>query len=322
MTDHLRISRRDFVRGSLLAAGAFTVPGMLAACSKKAPPATARSLAELVNARKAAGVKQGLSVFLGGEDYVQTIPAYVAFGMTDTAGLPVIGSLATVWLAEGAGGEGMPLGPFSAPWAPYSKPDAPPPAPQGLNHLDEATFAQPGVWQMLVEVQTKDGRVLGTSAIQVKTTGKTDTRVPGERAIASQTPTVDNPRGVHPICTRTPPCPFHKVTLAKALTLGKPTAFIVATPKFCMSRTCGPNLEELILVADQVGDRASFVHAEVYRSDKAADIQRQVGSPTFQQWGFQSEPWLFLMDRTGVISKRFEGPVVAPIIQPAVQPLL
>ncbi len=321
MTDHLRISRRDFVRGSLLAAGALTVPQLFAACSKKAAPAMARSLAELVAVRKAEGVKQGLSVFLGGEDYVQTIPEYVAFGMTDTAGLPVIGSNATVWIAQGAGGEGVPLGPFSAPWAPYSKPDAPPPAPQGLNHL-EATFAQPAVWQTLVEVQTKDGRVLGTSAIQVKATGKTDTRVPGERAIGSQTPTVENARGVHPICTRVPPCPFHKVTLAEALTLGKPTAFIVATPKFCMSRTCGPNLEELILVADQVGDRASFVHAEVYRSDKAEDIQRQVGSPTFQQWGLQSEPWLLLIDRTGVISKRFEGPVVAPIIQPAMQPLL
>src|SRR5437763_10855623 len=218
MTDHLRISRRDFVRGSLLAAGALTFPGLLAACSKKVPSATARSLAELVAARKAEGAKQGLSVFLGGEDYVQTIPDYIAFGMTDIAGQPVLGSNATVWIAEGAGGEGVPLGPFSAPWAPYSKPDAPPPAPQGLNHL-EATFAQSAVWQMLVEVQTKDGRLLGTSAAQVKATGKTDTRVPGERAIASQTPTVDNARGVHPICTRVPPCPFHKITLAKALML-------------------------------------------------------------------------------------------------------
>src|SRR5207245_10145490 len=132
--------RRASVSGSLRAAGALTVPGLLAACAKKAP-ATARSLAELVNARKAAGVREGLSVFLGGEDYVQTIPEYVAFGMTDTAGLPLIGSIATVWLAQGAGGEGMPLGPFLAPWAPYSKRDPPAPAPQGLNHV-EATFAQ------------------------------------------------------------------------------------------------------------------------------------------------------------------------------------
>src|SRR5207244_1122522 len=153
-----------------------------------------------------------------------------------------------------------------------------------------------------------------TSAIQVKATGQTSTRVAGQRPIASQTPTVDNARGVHPICTRTPPCPFHKITLAKALTLGKPTAFIVATPRFCMSRTCGPNLEELIAVANEIGDRATFVHAEVYKDDKEAPA-KQIASPTFAQWGFQSEPWLFLIERTGVISKRFEGPVVASIIR-------
>jgi hypothetical protein len=316
------LSRREFVRGSLLVAGALTVPQLLAACSKKsAPPTTAGSLAELLNARKRAGAAQGLSVFLGGEDYIKTISNYVAFGMAEQAGQPIIGSNATVWVAQGAGGEGAPRGPFTADWAPYTKPDAPPLAPQGLNHA-EFSFDQPGVWQMLVEVQTTSGRVLGTSAIQVKETGKASTRVPDQRAIASQTPTVGDARGVHPICTRTPPCPFHQITLAKALTLSKPTAFFVGTPKFCMSRTCGPNLEELIGVANEVGDRVSFVHAEVYRSDKAEDIQRQAASPTFAQWGFQSEPWMFLIDRNGIIAKRFEGPVVKPIIMTALQPLI
>jgi hypothetical protein len=112
------------------------------------------------------------------------------------------------------------------------------------------------------------------------------------------------------------------VTLAGAIASAKPTAFIVATPKFCMSRTCGPNLEELIAVAREIGDRANFVHVEVYRSDNAEDIQRQAVSPTYAEWKMQSEPWLFLIDRQGKISSRFEGPIVASTIRSAFEPLV
>jgi hypothetical protein len=165
-------------------------------------------------------------------------------------------------------------------------------------------------------------RLVGTSAIQVKPSSGASTLLPGQRAIRSETPTVDSARGVDPICTRTPRCAFHQMTLAQAIASNKPTAFIVATPKYCMSRTCGPNLKELIAVARETGARANYVHAEVYRSDEAEDIQRQAVSATFSEWKLQSEPWLFLIDADGKVAERFEGPLVASSIHATLEPLL
>lgn len=315
------LSRREFVRAATVAVGAIAFPGVLGACSKDAAPKQARSLKELVDARVAAGAKRGLSVFLGGEDYVEAIPNYVAFGLVRDQAGPITGAEAKVWLAAGVAGEGPPSGPVSAPWGGYAKPDAPLPAPQGVNAAD-LTFDRAGVWQMLVEVESQGSRLIGTSAIQVKPAGGASTLLPGQGALRTKTPTAKDPRGVRPICTRTPACGFHKLTLADALDSGKPTAFIIAAPKYCMSRTCGPNLEELIAVAREFGDRANFVHAEVYRSDKPEDIQRQIVSPAYLEWKLQSEPWLFLIGRDGEIAQRFEGPIVASSIRPALEPLL
>lgn len=321
MTPFSDLSRREFVRAAVFTAGAVALPGVLAACSKGTAPQQARSLKELVDARLASGAKKGLSIFLGGEDYVEAIPNYVAFGIVRDKAGPITGVEAKVWIAAGAAGEGAPAGPVTAPWGVYAKPDAPLPAPQGVNAA-ELTFDRAGVWQMLVEVESAGSRLIGTSAIQVKPEPGASTLLPAQRALASKTPTAKDPHGVRPICTRTPPCDFHEATLAEAITSGKPTAFIIAAPKYCMSRTCGPNLEELIAVARETGDRANFVHAEVYRSDKPEDIQRQVVSPTYLEWKLQSEPWLFLIGSNGKITRRFEGPIVASTIRSALEPLL
>lgn len=95
-------------------------------------------------------------MFLGGEDYIEGIANYVAFGLAPTQAQPVSGAAAKVWIASGAEGEGEPRGPFDAPWGPYTKPDAPSPAPQGVNAA-ALTFDEAGVWQMLVEVETSGG---------------------------------------------------------------------------------------------------------------------------------------------------------------------
>lgn len=318
MSPPTELSRREMLRASIFATGALALPSVLAACSKEpSTSSTPRTLDELTQARVAAGATEGLSVFLAGEDYVSGANNYVAFGLVE-GNAPIMDAEATVWISTFGG---LPEGPFSAPWGGYAKPDAPAPAPQGINATD-LRFGQPVIWQALVEVAAQGKRVVGTTVIPVKAVADASTRTVGERSLPSATPTVGRPRGVDPICTRTPACAFHEITLADAIASGKPTAFIVATPRFCMSRTCGPNLEELILVAETIGDRANFVHAEVYRSDDPDDIRRQVVSPTFLAWSFQTEPWLFLIDPDGIIADRFEGPIVASTIQPALERLL
>ncbi|MGH2769690.1 MAG: TlpA family protein disulfide reductase, partial [Actinomycetota bacterium] len=294
---------------------------VLEGCSK-GTSGTARSVVGLLDTREAMGARGGLDVSLAGGDYVAEPDNYLAFGLIRRRGAPIAGADALVWLVPSADPQ-APVGvqgPFAAPWYSYAKPDPGGPV-RGIN-ATEVRFGRPGVWTLVAEATTSNGALLGSAALQVKAKEAADTLIPGERALPSQTPTVADHRGVEPICTRQPPCDMHRVTLADAVAAGKPVAFTVGTPRFCRSRVCGPNLEELIVVSHEVGDRITFVHAEVYRDDQTQTIINQLAAPTFVEWGLQSEPWLFLIDRSGLIVSRFEGPLTAAQIRVATKPLL
>ena len=118
-----------------------------------------------------------------------------------------------------------------------------------------------------------------------------------------ETPTVDDDQGFDTICTRTPDaCPFHSVTLTEALAAGRPVAYYVGTPAFCSTGSCGPALEALIEAASQFGDQISFVHAEVFSDDLAAEISEAVLAV-----GMFYEPALFITDGNGVIRERLDA---------------
>ena len=117
------------------------------------------------------------------------------------------------------------------------------------------------------------------------------------------TPTFDNNREVKPICTRIPdPCPFHAVTLTEALKLGVPVAYLVGTPAHCQTGTCSPALDGLIEVGSRIGDRAVFIHAEIY-SDEAATVI----APAVKALNLTFEPVLFIVDANGKIVERLDA---------------
>jgi hypothetical protein len=126
---------------------------------------------------------------------------------------------------------------------------------------------------------------------------------PGRPLPPFDTPTVDDARGVDPICTREPePCPFHEVTLTDALAAGKPVVYIVGTPAFCQTGTCAPALESIIDVQDQFGDQFTFVHAEVYTDNTATEP-----APAVDAARLTYEPALFVTDASGVVTERLDA---------------
>ncbi|HEY8201926.1 MAG TPA: hypothetical protein VII47_11285, partial [Actinomycetota bacterium] len=274
----------------------------------------------LLDARVGDGAKPGLDVFQGGSNHLAGMPTYVAFGL-GAEGSPSFGTDATIWLVPDPASGGTGSGPLPARYHAYAHPDGPPPLPQGV-HSAIVTFDRPGIWYLVADAVAGGGRRAGWAAFEVYPKERSTTPYPGQPAIPSETPTVGDHRGVNPICTRNPACDMHQVTLASALRSGKPVAFTIGTPAFCQSRVCGPNLDELIAVEKDVGSRAVFVHAEVYRDDKPETIQRQDVGPTFREWGLNSEPWLFLIDRKATVASRFEGPLTADQIKVALNALL
>jgi hypothetical protein len=325
------VDRRSFLRIGAGALGAVAAPALLSACRKtdtagsggsskpspaKGPP---EAVQELLDSRVQAGAATGLEVYQGGAGYLAGMPSYIGF-VIGLKGVPSWGHDATVWLVPDADVKGAQVGPLPAPYHAYAKPGTAE-SPQGVLGAT-ATFDRPGVWYLVAEAKVEGKRRVGWGAYQAIPKEASKVPYPGQPALRTETPTVADHRGVEPICTREPPCDLHRVSLASALGSGKPVLFEVGTPRFCASRTCGPNLDELVAVRDQVGDKAAFIHAEVYVNDKLDTVSRQETTPAFREWGLESEPWLFVVDRRGAIAARFEGPLTATQIKEALTPLL
>jgi len=156
----------------------------------------------------------------------------------------------------------------------------------------------PGIYYLLVE-----GGPEGGAAFQVMEPGSVAVPSPGTAMPPFDTPTVDDARGVDPICTRTPdPCPFHDVTLTEALLAGKPVAYLIGTPAFCQTGTCAPALESMIAVQDRFGDTFTWVHAEVYTDNTAT-----VPTDAVAAANLSFEPSLFVIGADGMVIERLDA---------------
>ncbi|HYZ93061.1 MAG TPA: hypothetical protein VFA34_11835 [Actinomycetota bacterium] len=164
-------------------------------------------------------------------------------------------------------------------------------------------FDTPGVWG--VDVRADGKRSQG--AFQVLSRKQARSPLVGEEAIGSESPTVDDARGVDPICTRKPRCSMHELTIAQALDAGKPAVVTFGTPRFCTSRTCGPVVDIVEDQAKRVGDAASFVHVEVWRNDDDSVNKPGGEAPAFAEWKLGTEPWVYFIGADGVIADRWLG---------------
>lgn len=163
-------------------------------------------------------------------------------------------------------------------------------------YVAQATFPQPGAWKAILLVKGKKVPF----AVQVKPTAEAPTI--GAAAPRAASPTKANRLGVNPICTRQPACPLHAVSLSDVIGTGKLVAAMFATPALCQSQYCGPVLDELLKVVTRYQDRVTFVHTEIYTSNRGATL-----APTVQAWNIPGEPWLFTIDGAGTIKGRIDG---------------
>jgi hypothetical protein len=180
-------------------------------------------------------------------------------------------------------------------------------------YVVEAVFEQPGTYQG--QVLTRGARV--PIALEVKPAAEEP--VVGSMASRAPSPTKQNPLGVDPICTRQPPCPLHAVSLSDVIGTGRPVAVLFATPALCQTRYCGPVLDELLSVRKAFEDRVTFVHVEIYRSNRGVDL-----APTVTAWNIQYEPWFFTVDGAGAIRGRLDSAFgrdeITPLLKSLVTP--
>jgi hypothetical protein len=110
---------------------------------------------------------------------------------------------------------------------------------------------------------------------------------------------------------------MRQLTVAEAIAQGRPVVVLFATPGFCTSQTCGPQLEVLQGVASHFRDRANFIHVEIFK-----DPQSRTINSTVTEWNLPSEPWTFVVDGSGTIADKFDGITTAEEIERSLQRLL
>ncbi|MCI0864777.1 MAG: thioredoxin family protein, partial [Chloroflexi bacterium] len=105
-----------------------------------------------------------------------------------------------------------------------------------------------------------------------------------------------------------PDLDLYEFSIHEALEQDKPLVIVFATPAFCVSATCGPQVGELTKVKESVGDRAIYIHVEVFENPHLVEGQRPTGGlvPAVDEWGLPTEPWTFVIDRKGLVHAKFE----------------
>jgi hypothetical protein len=166
----------------------------------------------------------------------------------------------------------------------------------------ELNFPTEGEW-LVAAIIKEDGERKGT-VLRDAVVGEFK-KIPevGQKAPKIHTPTAQDVDGdLSKITTRVPPDSQNKVDYAEAL--GKePVVLLFATPQFCQSRVCGPVVDVAEQAKEETGDKAAFIHMEIYKdNDPSKGVRSQV-----RAFHLPSEPWLFAINRDGVVSSVVEG---------------
>ena len=186
---------------------------------------------------------------------------------------------------------------------------------------------KPGFWQLRVSATGAEGQTItAQGAFEVKATSTTPTI--GQPAPQSVTPTLDDVGGaanLMMITSADPPDPdLYRLSVHTALASGRPLVLVFSTPAFCVSATCGPQVEIISQVKERFQDRANFIHVEVFKDPHLVQVGRPVGGtvPAVDEWNLPSEPWTFVMDSQGLVRDKFEQFTVAEEIEAALAEVL
>ncbi len=183
-----------------------------------------------------------------------------------------------------------------------------------------ANFAETGPWGAQVSLDAGDGSNPKVARMNFQVRDKFSAPGYDEPAPRSESPTDKDVGGdTSHICSNSPPCDLHTLSIADALQPGqKPLVLLFATPALCTSATCAPELQAVQQLRDSYREAANFIHVEIYQYP----FDGLHTAKTVDEWHLPSDPWTFIVDKTGIVRDRFEGAAPIEELEPALKNVL
>jgi hypothetical protein len=220
------------------------------------------------------------------------------FGVFSTAHDPITDAQVAVYAAPGAGVDGKAIGPFPARIedlttkpAFRAKTTADDPSAAQVAYVSDVPLDNPGPWAFAALI--KDGGSYQYSLMP------------------TPNPVVSN---IGQIDTRVPPDDMHSDDFANVVGK-KPVVLLFATPALCQSRVCGPVTDITEQVKQEFGDKVAFIHQEIYNNNSINDGPR----PQMRAFRLNTEPWAYVIDRSGKVSSILQGPFSVQELEAAVK---
>ena len=174
----------------------------------------------------------------------------------------------------------------------------------------QAQFPAPGRWGVVVETPKVEGETptFGQSGFIVKAESSSPALGEVPPPIVNRT-AADVPNLAELTSAREPDPDLYRMTVADALESGRPSLIAFATPLFCSTATCGPQLQVLSALNERHAGKVNFIHIEVYENphEMKEDFSAGRVSPHMDQWGLLTEPFTFVLDAGGRVASKFEG---------------
>lgn len=189
----------------------------------------------------------------------------------------------------------------------------------------QAGFDRAGFWEVEVTATIAGRERKAIAAFQVLDAH----RVPavGTKAPRSENRTLSSPPEVPraaidsraAVSGSVPDTELHRETIAGALAAGRPVVAVFSTPVYCRSQFCGPVTDLVSELAGEYGNRAAFVHVEIY-----FEFETQTFNAAAAEWlqaGDFTEPWVFVIAPDGTITARFDNVVTRGELEPLLRAL-
>ncbi len=188
----------------------------------------------------------------------------------------------------------------------------------------EGTQETPALWGLRITATDAAGKTIQAQTV-ASVAARSKSPGLGEPAPRSVTPTVAEHPDLATISSAPSPDPdLYSLSIHEALDQDKPLVVTFSTPAFCVTATCGPQLDMIAQLKDKHRETANFIHVEVVEDPHLLQEGRPAAHwvPAVAEWGLISEPWTFVVDRHGLVQAKFEQFTPAEDIEAALLELL